>query len=243
MRARLVGQSPHGGWFAYVPYTERAVLARARTWTSTRLALLFLTISTTVGAINFIVTILTVRAPGMTIGRMPLFLFSTLTVSFSIIFSLPALTAACIVSSSSIGSGARTSSTSTHGGSALLWQQLFWFFGHPWVYIIFLPATGMISMIMPVFARRPIVGYTLRRDGDGAHRRRRLRRLGASHVRDRQLTPHVDELLQRREHDDLDLQRRPGVRVDRDDLAAAGRCSRRRCCSPPGSSPVSSSAA
>jgi heme/copper-type cytochrome/quinol oxidase subunit 1 len=122
------------------------------------LALIFLTISTTVGAVNFIVTIFRLRCPGMTISRMPLFLYSTATVSFTIIFSLPALTAACVFLELDRRWG-------THffdpkgGGFPLLWQQIFWFFGHPWVYVIFLPATGMISMIVPVFSRRPIVGY------------------------------------------------------------------------------------
>ena len=119
----------------------------------------------------------------------------------------------------------------------MLWQQLFWFFGHPWVYIIFLPATGMISMIMPVFSRRPIVGYTWVAVRDGLHRRGRLRRLGAPHVRDRH-DPDVDELLQRREHDDLDLQRGAGVRLGRDASGTGARSSRPRCTSPSASSTV-----
>ena len=123
------------------------------------LALLFLTISTTAGAINFVTTILRLRAPGMAVSRMPLFFYSTLTISASIIFSLPPLTASLVFLELDRQWGTHFYDTA-RGGSAMLWQQLFWFFGHPWVYIIFLPATGMISMLLPVFARRPIVGYT-----------------------------------------------------------------------------------
>jgi len=122
------------------------------------LALLFLTISTTVGAVNFIVTIFRLRAPGMAISRMPLLAYSTLTMSFSAVFSLPALTVACVCLELQRHWGFHFFDVA-YGGSALLWQQLFWFFGHPWVYIVFLPATGMISMLIPVFSRRPIVGY------------------------------------------------------------------------------------
>src|SRR5579875_3607295 len=82
-------QSPHAGWFAYAPYTE-ANYSPGYGMDFYALALIFNTISTTVGAVNFIVTIFRLRAPGMTVGRMPLFLYSTLTVSFSILFSLPA---------------------------------------------------------------------------------------------------------------------------------------------------------
>ena len=122
------------------------------------LALIFLTISTTAGAINFIVTIFRLRAPGMTISRMPLLMYSTLTTSFTIVFSLPALTVACVFLELDRRWGTHFFDVA-RGGSALLWQQLFWFFGHPWVYVVFLPATGMISMLLPVFSRRPIVGY------------------------------------------------------------------------------------
>ena len=154
----FLGQSPHAGWFAYVPYTLKTY-SPGPGMDFFALALLFLTISTTAGAINFITTIFRLRSPGMAISRMPLFFYSTSTISASIIFSLPPLTASLVFLELDRQWGTHFYDT-THGGSALLWQQLFWFFGHPWVYIIFLPATGMISMIIPVFSRRPIVGYT-----------------------------------------------------------------------------------
>lgn len=152
-----IGQAPHGGWFAYVPYTLQPY-SPGLGMDFYALALLFLTISTTAGAINFIVTIFHLRAPGMAISRMPLMMYSTLTASFASVLSLPALTAACVCLELD-----RQWHTHffdiAHGGSPILWQHLFWFFGHPWVYVVFLPATGMMSMIIPTFARRPIVGY------------------------------------------------------------------------------------
>ena len=119
-----------------------------------------LTISTTVGAVNFIVTIFKHRAPGMTPARMPLFLYSTGTTSFSALLALPALTVACVFLELDRRWGTHFFEA-RQGGDPLLWQHLFWFFGHPWVYIVFLPATGMISMLLPVYARRPIVGHPL----------------------------------------------------------------------------------
>jgi cytochrome c oxidase subunit I+III len=153
----FMGQSPHGGWFAYTPYTEFRY-SPGYGMDFYALSLIFLTVSTTVGAINFIVSIFRLRAPGMTISRMPLFMYSTMTISWAILISMPALTASCVFLELDRRWG-------THffdprlGGNPLLWQQLFWFFGHPWVYVVFLPATGMVSMIIPVFSRRPIVGY------------------------------------------------------------------------------------
>lgn len=155
--APVLGQAPHGGWFAYVPYTL-TVYSPGLGMDIYALALVFLTISTTGGAINFIVTILRLRAPGMAVSRMPLFLYSTLTISCVILFALPALTAACIFLELDRRWGTHFFGVAD-GGNPFLWQQLFWFFGHPWVYVIFLPATGMISMIIPVFSRRPVVGY------------------------------------------------------------------------------------
>ena len=155
--APVLGQAPHGGWFAYVPYTL-TLYSPGLGMDIYALALIFLTISTTGGAINFIVTILRLRSPGMAVSKMPLFLYSTLTISFVILFALPALTAACIFLELDRRWGTHFFQFAS-GGDTYLWQQLFWFFGHPWVYVIFLPATGMISLIIPVFARRPIVGY------------------------------------------------------------------------------------
>ena len=150
-------QAPHGGWFAYVPYTLTEY-SPGIGMDIYALALIFITISTTANAINFVVTILRLRAPGMAISRMPLFAYSTLTISLVILFALPALSAACVFLELERRWGMHFFGVAG-GGDIFLWQQLFWFFGHPWVYVIFLPATGMISMIIPVFSRRPIVGY------------------------------------------------------------------------------------
>jgi cytochrome c oxidase subunit 1/cytochrome c oxidase subunit I+III len=155
--APAMGQSPHAGWFAYAPYTLTPY-SPGIGMDIYATALIFLSISTTAGAMNFIVTILRLRAPGMAISRMPLFLYSTLTISVTILFALPALTAACLFLELDRRWGTHFYGIAG-GGTPLLWQQLFWFFGHPWVYVVFLPATGMISLIIPVFSRRPIVGY------------------------------------------------------------------------------------
>jgi cytochrome c oxidase subunit I+III len=153
----LFRQAPHAGWFAYPPFTD-ANYSPGLGMDFYALALLFFTISMTVGAINFIVTIFHLRAPGMAISRMPLLGYSTLTASLASVFSMPSLAVACVFLELQRRWGFHFYDPSGHG-NPLLWQQLFWFFGHPWVYIIFLPATGMISMLLPVFSRRPIVGY------------------------------------------------------------------------------------
>ncbi len=153
----LVGAPPDGGWFAYVPLTNTP-------WSSGLnidfwgLSVIFIGISTTVGAVNFIVTIFKLRAPGMTLNRMPVFVWSMMVFSFMVIFAVPAVTTAAALLELD-----RLFGTSffhlAGGGSVLLYQHLFWFWGHPEVYILFVPATGMISMIIPVFSRRPIAGY------------------------------------------------------------------------------------
>lgn len=154
----FLGAAPRGGWFAYVPFTD-GFYSPTIGMDFFSFALILLTISTTAGAINLIATIFRLRAPGMSVERMPLFLWSTTTTQFVIVFSLPALTAALMLLELDRLWGFHFYD-SVRAGDPLLWLQLFWFFGHPWVYIIFLPATGMISMIIPVFCRRPIVGYT-----------------------------------------------------------------------------------
>ena len=152
------GIAPHAGWFAYTPLSSAQYSPGLNTEFYT-LALLFLAISTTAGAINFIATILTMRAPGMSLNRMPLMMWSTLTTSVSIVMSLPALTAALVFLELDRQYGFHFYDP-VRGGAAMLWQHLFWLFGHPWVYIIILPATGMVSMMLPTFCRRPIVGYS-----------------------------------------------------------------------------------
>ena len=154
----LMGEAPHAGWFSYMPYTN-IIYSPTHGMDFYAISLIFLGISTTGGAINFIITILRFRAPGMAISKMPLFLYSTLTISVTVLFAMPALTVACIFMELERRWGMHFFGVDS-GGNPLLWQQLFWFFGHPWVYVIFLPATGMISIIIPVFSRRPIVGYT-----------------------------------------------------------------------------------
>ncbi|HEX4066913.1 MAG TPA: cytochrome c oxidase subunit I [Acidobacteriaceae bacterium] len=153
----FMGEAPHAGWFSYMPYTSYTY-SPSHGMDFYALSLILFTLSMTGGAINFIVTILRLRAPGMTLSRMPLFLYSTLTISWVSIFGMPALTVACVFMELDRRWGTHFYSIA-NGGDPVLWQQLFWFFGHPWVYIIFLPATGMLSMIIPVFSRRPIVGY------------------------------------------------------------------------------------
>jgi cytochrome c oxidase subunit 1/cytochrome c oxidase subunit I+III len=153
-----IGQAPNAGWFNYTP------LASVKYNSGLNidfycLGLMFLGIATTVGAANSIVTILKLRAPGMSIDRMPLFMWSSLTMSAAVIFCMPPLTAAL----GFLELERRWNFVffdPSHGGSPLLWQHLFWVFGHPWVYIVFLPATGMLSMVVPTFSRRPMVGHT-----------------------------------------------------------------------------------
>ena len=154
----LVGQAPDRGWFAYAPMTE-AGYSPGLHMDFYALGLLLLTVSTTAGAINFIVTLFHLRAPGMSIGRLPIFVWGTLTTAFSMLFALPALTVACVMLYFDRRFGMHFFDASA-GGHPILWQHLFWIFGHPWVYIVVLPAMGIMSDLIPTFCRRPLVGYT-----------------------------------------------------------------------------------
>ncbi len=123
------------------------------------IGILLLGISSIAGSLNFVVTILKLRAPGMTLNRMPLFTWMMLVTSFLLLFALPSLTAATalLLLDRHLGTNFYIAA---YGGDPLLWQHLFWSFGHPEVYILILPAFGMISEILPVFSRKPIFGYT-----------------------------------------------------------------------------------
>ncbi|MEO7986217.1 MAG: cytochrome c oxidase subunit I [Gemmatimonadales bacterium] len=154
----LIGQAPDRGWFAYAPMTG-STYSPGLNMDFYALGLILLTISTTVGAINFITTLFRLRAPGMSVNRLPIFVWGTLTTSFSMLFALPALTVACVMLYFDRRFGMHFFDAST-GGHPMLWQHLFWIFGHPWVYIIVLPAMGLMSDLIPTFCRRPLVGYT-----------------------------------------------------------------------------------
>ncbi len=153
----VVGKMPDGGWFGYTPYTSKVYNPGINLdfW---GLGIVFVGISTTVGAVNFIVTSFKLRAPGMTINRIPIFVWAVLSMAFMILFAVPAVTLATALLELDRLFG--TAFFVPHlGGSTLLYQHLFWFWGHPEVYILFVPATGMVSMIITVFSRRPLAGY------------------------------------------------------------------------------------
>jgi cytochrome c oxidase subunit 1 len=150
---------PDGGWFAYPPLTgpEYSPGKRIDIWAQT---VTFTEIAALIASVELIVTIFKARAPGMSLHRMPLFVWAMLVTSFMIMFSMPWVATGSIFL-------AADRLVATHffnpaeGGDALLWQHLFWFFGHPEVYIIFLPALGIVSELVQTFTRREIVAYPL----------------------------------------------------------------------------------
>jgi cytochrome c oxidase subunit 1/cytochrome c oxidase subunit I+III len=153
----VAGGAPAAGWFSAAPLTETPFNSTQGLdyWV---LALLVLGIGSVAASINLIATILTLRAPGMSIRRLPLFVWMNLVNSFLVILSFPALNAAIIMLLIDRQLNAAFFFPA-NGGSAVLWQHFFWAFGHPEVYIMALPAFGMISEVIPVFSRKPIFGY------------------------------------------------------------------------------------
>ncbi|MGA0600839.1 cytochrome c oxidase subunit I [Caulobacter sp. KR2-114] len=154
----LIGQAPNAGWFNYVPLAGKEYDPGLNIDVYA-LGLIFLGVSTTVGAINFIVSLMRTRAPGMSINRMPILVWGTLTASVANLFAVPALSAACLLLWLDRTFGMHFYDPQA-GGQPLLWQHLFWVFGHPWVYALVLPAMGIVSDALPTFCRRPLVGYT-----------------------------------------------------------------------------------
>jgi cytochrome c oxidase subunit 1/cytochrome c oxidase subunit I+III len=153
------GNAPSAGWFDYVPLASKAY-SPGPGIDFYALSLLFVGISTTLGAINAIVTIFKLRAPGMSLNRMPLFCFAFLAVSFALIFALPALSTALVLLELERLLDFHFYIPSA-GGDPILWQNLFWIFGHPEVYIIILPAFGIATSIIPTFVRRKMVAWPL----------------------------------------------------------------------------------
>jgi cytochrome c oxidase subunit 1 len=156
--AFFLNTAPDTGWFSYVPLSGPQFDAgkRADVWAQT---ITFTEIAALVAAVEIIVTILKQRAPGMSLNRMPIYIWAILVTAFLVLFAMPsvALASQMLAWDRLVG---------THffnpaeGGDPLLWQHLFWFFGHPEVYIMFIPSAGVISEILPVFARRKMYGHT-----------------------------------------------------------------------------------
>jgi cytochrome c oxidase subunit I+III len=155
----FVHAAPDAGWFDYAPLALRQY-DRGLNVDYYALALIFVGISSTIGALNLIVTTFRMRAPGMSMNRMPLFCFAQLAAALALVFALPALTADCIFLELQRKAGFHFFDVA-HGGDPLLWQHLFWIFGHPEVYVIVLPAFGIATSIIPTFARRRMIAFPL----------------------------------------------------------------------------------
>jgi cytochrome c oxidase subunit 1 len=157
--AFLLNIGPDVGWFAYVPLSgpQFSPGKRADVWAQ---MITFTEVSALAAAVVLVTTILKARAPGMTLARMPLYAWAMLVTAVMIIFSMPAIALASSMLISDRLVGTNFFNAVEHG-DPLLWQHLFWFFGHPEVYIIFLPATGFVSVMVETFCRRPVFAYPI----------------------------------------------------------------------------------
>jgi cytochrome c oxidase subunit I len=151
----VLGGAPDGGWFGYAPL-NRSLPSHGMTFYS--LGLQMLGVASLAGAVNFIITIINMRAPGMTLMRMPVFIWMSLVTSFLLLFAMPIIAVALFQLMFDRAYGANFFNPAA-GGDPILWQHLFWLFGHPEVYIMILPAMGIVSDVLPTFARKPIFGY------------------------------------------------------------------------------------
>jgi cytochrome c oxidase subunit I len=155
--ATLFWQPPEAGWWSYPPLSsiQFSPSGGQDAW----IFLVHITgISSLIGAINFYATIVNMRAPGMSWGRLPLFVWTILVYAVLLIIALPVIAAAVTMLLADRHFGTHFFDPTAHG-SPVLWQHLFWFFGHPEVYIMILPGFGIISEVIPVFSRKPIFGY------------------------------------------------------------------------------------
>jgi cytochrome c oxidase subunit 1/cytochrome c oxidase subunit I+III len=153
------GHGPNAGWFDYVPLALKQY-SPGRNVDFYGLGLIFNGLSTTATALNFIVTIFKLRAPGMSLNRMPLFVYAMLASSLAIVFLLPPLTTDLLFLELQRKVGFHFFDVG-HGGTPFLWQHLFWLFGHPEVYLIVLPAFGIATSIIPTFAKRKMIAFPL----------------------------------------------------------------------------------
>ena len=153
----VVDQVPDAGWFSYANLTEKpfSVDHGLDYWA---ISLLVMGTSSVAGALNFIVTIINLRAPGMTMMRMPVFVWMTLITSLLLVLAFPVITVGLIELTMDRNFGTHFF-IPAEGGDPVLWHHLFWVFGHPEVYILILPAMGIVSEILPTFSRKPLFGY------------------------------------------------------------------------------------
>ncbi|WP_031430564.1 cytochrome c oxidase subunit I [Methylomicrobium agile] len=152
-----LGEGANAGWFNYVPLSGPEYNTGPNIDVYA-LGMVLLGISTTVGAVNFIVTLFRMRAPGMSIDKVPILVWGTLTASVANLFAVPSVSLAFFLLWLDRQNGTHFFDP-LNGGKPMLWQHLFWMFGHPWVYVIVLPAMGIVSDALPTFCRRPLVGY------------------------------------------------------------------------------------
>ena len=155
----FAGLAPNGGWFGYAPITTMAYNPGLNIdfWV---LGLQILGISSLAAGFNFITTIINLRAPGMHLMRMPMFTWMSFVVQFLIVLAFPVITVALVFLQFDRFFGTNFY-TLTAGADPLLWQHLFWIFGHPEVYILVLPAFGLVSEVLPTFSRKPLFGYAV----------------------------------------------------------------------------------
>ena len=153
----FIGQAPDGGWFGYTPLTTLQYSPNLNIdfW---MLGLQILGVSSLAAGFNFITTIVNMRAPGMYFLRMPIFTWMSFIVQFLIVLAFPVITIALVFLQFDRFFGTNFYVTG-RGGDPLLWQHLFWIFGHPEVYILILPAFGLVSEVLPTFSRKPLFGY------------------------------------------------------------------------------------
>ena len=153
-----LGGAAAEGWTSYSPLAQ----SKFSTGPGTDLWIVALTLvgtSSILGAINFLVTIFKMRAPGMTLFRMPVFVWTIMVTSVLVLMGTPVLTSALIMLYIDRNFGGSFFNTALAGGNAILWQNVFWFYSHPAVYIMILPAMGIVSEVIPTFSRKPLFGY------------------------------------------------------------------------------------
>jgi cytochrome c oxidase subunit I+III len=153
----LLGLAPNSGWFNYPPLSrqEFELMIGIDVWAT---MITFIEVAALVAAVELIVTILKQRAPGMSLNRMPIYVWSILVMAFMIVFAMPPLMVTSIFLAIDRTAGAQFFNAEALG-DPLLWQHIFWYFGHPEVYLIFIPGLGMVSMVVAAMARRPVFGY------------------------------------------------------------------------------------